>query len=173
MQCSYERETRTKMEEKFRATYLCPFLQVMQLLPFRGSFRCQPGFLSQTPEVFFINLLSFNHSYFLLVFPLSPVPKLGFPHMYLIIRFSRLHLLFSGKIEVAEVVESYWLLKTLFLAPYYIPLIIWRLFLLTRTNALVRCHVNSCFWWQRIYALLQQSSSCECLLLESKCAMAS
>ena len=44
---------------------------------------------------------------------------------------------------------------------------------LTRTNALMRCHVNSCFWRQRIYALLQQSSSCDCLLLDSKCTMAS
>ena len=72
-----------------------------------------PGLLSQTPEVFFINSFSFNHSYFLLVLPLLPVQKLGFPHMYLIMRFSRLQLLFSGKIEMAEVVESYCLLKTL------------------------------------------------------------
>ena len=131
MEYSYERETGTWVEEKFRATCLCSFFCGDASLPLRGVSGVSltsPGFLSQTPEVF-INLLSFNHSYFLLVFPLSPVQKLGFPHMYLIIRFSRLHLLFSGKIEVAEVVESRWLLKTLFLAPYYIPLIIWRLFL--------------------------------------------
>ena len=43
---------------------------------------------------------------------------------------------------------------------------------LTRTNALMCCHVNSRFWQQSIYVLLQQSGSCDCLLLDSKCVMA-
>ena len=34
------------------------------------------------------------------MFLLSLAQKLGFPHMYLIMRFSRLHLLLSGKIEI-------------------------------------------------------------------------
>ena len=122
------------MEEKVLC--LCPFFWVMQLLlsgGVSGVSLTSPG-LSQTLEVFLINLLSFNHSYSLLVFPLSPVQKLGFPHMYLIMRFSCLHLLSSGKMEMSEVVESYWLFKTLFVAPYYIPLIIKRLFLLGWTR---------------------------------------
>ena len=105
---------------------LCSFFWPMQLYlsgGVSGVSLTSPGFLSHKLQK---TWLSFNHSYFLLVFPLLPVQKLGFPHMYLIIKFSRLYLLFSGKIEVAEVLESYWLLQTLFLAPYYIPLIIWR-----------------------------------------------
>ena len=37
----------------------------------------------------------------------------------------------------------------------------------------MRCHVNSRLWRQCIYALLQQSVSCDCLFLDCKCVMAS
>ena len=48
MEYSYKRETRTRVEEKFRAMCLCPFFCVMQLLALRGILRCQPDILSQT-----------------------------------------------------------------------------------------------------------------------------
>ena len=63
--------------------HACPFFFGWCSFYLRGSLRCQPDFLSnKLQKSFFINYsVSITHI-FLLVFPLSPVQKFGFPHNY-------------------------------------------------------------------------------------------